>query len=164
MSLSLRTTVDGPRLAWQPVEELTALRARTLAKRSGELKPGANPLAGVNGELIEIRAELEPGPTSVLTLMVRGVEIRYDAAKQEIRVHGHRAPAPLRGGRQRLIVFVDRTGLEVFAGDGLTYAPMPVNLDARDRSLEARIEGDPIQFDSLEVYELRSIWEPGAKE
>ena len=130
LRLSLRTTPDGPRLAWQPVEELTALRSRRLARSSGELKPGDNPLAGASGELIELRAEFEPGPASVLTLKVRGVEIVHDAAKQEIRVQGHRAPAPLQAGKQRLIVFADRTGLEVFASDGLTYVPMPMNLDA----------------------------------
>ena len=79
MELSLRTTPDGPRLAWLPVEELTALRSRTLVKSSGERKPGDNPLTGARGELIEIRAEFEPGPSSVLTFKVRGVEIAYDA-------------------------------------------------------------------------------------
>ena len=58
LKLSLRTTPGGPRLAWEPVEELTALRSLRLAKFSGELKPGDHPLAGVKGELIELRAEL----------------------------------------------------------------------------------------------------------
>jgi fructan beta-fructosidase len=159
MKLSLVTTPDGPRLAWQPVEELTGLRARTLAKASGQLKPGDHPLAGVRGELVELRAEIKPGPVSILTLTVRGVAIVYDARSQEISVHGHRAPAPLRAGRQRLIVYVDRTSLEVFASDGLTYVPMPVNLDAGNLSLEAHVSGDPITLDSLELYELRSIWD-----
>jgi fructan beta-fructosidase len=158
LTLSLRTTSDGPRLVWQPVEELTDLRSRRLARLSGELKPGDNPLAGVRGELIELRAAFKPGATSVLNLKVRGVEIVYDAAKQELRVQGHRAPAPLQGGRQRLVVFTDRTGLEVFAGDGLTYLPMPMNLDAGDVGLNARISGEPITFDSLDVHELHSIW------
>jgi fructan beta-fructosidase len=158
LTLSLRTTSDGPRLVWQPVEELTALRSRRLARLSGELKPGDNPLAGVRGELIELRAAFKPGATSVLTLKVRGVEIVYDAAKQELCVQGHRAPAPLQAGRQRLVVVTDRTGLEVFAGDGLTYLPMPMNLDAGDVGLNARISGEPITFDSLDVHELRSIW------
>ena len=35
LELSLHTTPDGPRLAWQPVEELKALRSRRLARLSG---------------------------------------------------------------------------------------------------------------------------------
>jgi fructan beta-fructosidase len=165
MELSLRQTPEGPRLAWRPVEELSALRARTLARLSGVLRPGDNPLAGVGGELIELRTEFEPGPASVLTLTIRGVEIRHDAARKEIRVQDHRATAsaPSRDGRQRWIIFADRTGLEVFAGDGLTYLPMPLNLDARNSGLAARIDGDPVRVHALEVHELRSIWGPGRR-
>ena len=64
MALGLRTTPDGPRLAWQPVEELKALRSRTIVQSSGRIKPGDDPMAGASGELIEIRAEFEPDPAS----------------------------------------------------------------------------------------------------
>ncbi len=127
-------------------------------KFTGEQKPGDDPLKGARGELIEIRAEFEPDPSSVLSFRVRGVEIAYDVRKQELSVHGRRVPAPLRAGKQRLIVYTDRTGLEVFASDGLIYVPMPANLDPRVLDVTASIAGGPIQFDSLEVHELRSIW------
>ncbi len=156
--LSLRNTPDGPRLAWQPVQELTELRSRRLASLTGSLESGPNPLAGVKGELIELRAEFEPGPSSVLTLKVRGVEIVYDAQRQELRVQGHHAPAPLRAGKQRLVIFTDRTGLEVFASDGLTYVPMPINLDPADLGLESRVSGEPIKIESFDVHALNGIW------
>ncbi len=159
LNLSLRTTPDGPRLAWLPVEELTALRSRTLVKTSGERKPGDDPLTGTRGELVEIRAEFEPDPSSLLTFKVRGLEIAYDARKQELRVQEQRIPAPLRAGKQRLIVYADRTGLEVFASDGLIYVPLPVNLDPRALGVEAIISRTPIRFNSLEVHELRGIWD-----
>ena len=159
MVLSLRTTPDGPRLAWQPVDELKDLRSRTILRSSGAIGPGENPLAGASGELLEIRATFDPGQRSLLTLKVRGVEIVHDAAKREIRVGDLVAPAPLVGGKQRLIVFADRTALEVFAGDGFTYVPLPINLDARDTRLEARVAGGPIRLESLEVFELGPIWQ-----
>jgi fructan beta-fructosidase len=160
--LSLRTTPDGPRLAWRPVEELKSLRSRTILRSSGALHPGANPLAGARGELLELRAEFEPDPASILTLTVRGVEIVHDATRREIRVAGLAAPAPLVGGKQRLIVFADRTSLEAFASDGLTYVPFPINLDPRDTALDARVAGGPIRLDSLEVFELGAIWPASA--
>jgi fructan beta-fructosidase len=158
MELLLHTTSEGPRLAWRPVEELTGLRSRTIAKLAGERKPGDEPIRGASGELIEIRAEFVPDPSSVLTFRVRGVEIAYDAGKQELNVHGRRLSAPLRAGKQRLIVYADRTAFEVLAGDGLTYVPIPVNLDPRELRVTATISGGPIRFDSLEVYELRGVW------
>ncbi len=162
MVLSLRTTPDGPRLARRPVEELEGLRSRLIRRSSGVIRPGENPLAGANGELLEIRADFVPGLSGILAFKVRGVEILHDAARREVRVAGLVAPAPTVGGKQRLVVFVDRTGLEVFAADGLTYVPLPINLDSRDQGLDARIAGAPIRLDSLEVYELRRIWDAAA--
>ena len=77
---------------------------------------------------------------------------------QELIVNGHHAPAPLRGGKQRLTIFCDRTGLEVFASDGLTYVPMPFQPDAQQLSLAVQVEGGSTRFTSLEVHALRGIW------
>jgi sucrose-6-phosphate hydrolase SacC (GH32 family) len=65
----------------------------------------------------------------------------FDARKHELIVNGQRAPAPLRDGKQRLTIFVDRTCLEVFASDGLTYLPMPINLKPEEKSLELAVRG-----------------------
>ena len=158
LNLSLRSTPEGPRLSWQPIDELASLRGKKLAELAGTLKPTSNRLAGVSGELLELRTEFEPGPTSVLSLKVRGVSIVYDGARQELRVLDQSIPAPLQGGKQRLIVYTDRTGLEVFASDGLTYVPMPINLNPKELGLEVQVSGDPIKLDSFEVYELHGAW------
>ena len=52
----------------------------------------------------------------------------------------------------------DRTGLELFAADGLTYIPLPMNLDPRQTGLKIRVGGGPVRLDRLEAYELRTIW------
>jgi len=158
LELSLRQTREGPRLAWQPVAELTSLRGRQLANVSGPLPQGSDSLSGVQGELLEIRAEFEPSTAAEIGFNVRGVQVNYDAKKQEIIVNAHRAPAPLREGKQRLIIYVDRTNLEVFAADGLTYVPFPINLSPKDTSLSVVAMGGTAKFTSLEVYELKSIW------
>jgi hypothetical protein len=89
---------------------------------------------------------------------VRGVEVAWESKTEEIVVNGHRAPAPLRDGRQRLVILGDRTGLEVFASGGLTYVPMPVTLPADDRSVSVEAIGGPVRFASLEVHELGAAW------
>ena len=90
--------------------------------------------------------------------MVRGVPVTFDANKQELIVNGHHVPAPLRDGKQRLTIYADRTGLEVFASDGLTFVPIPVNLKPEDTSLSVSAKGGSVAFDRLDVYELRSAW------
>jgi len=159
MELTLRQTVEGPRLVWQPVAELATLRAKRLVRFSGSLGPGSgDPLAGLQGELVEINVECEPADASEFGFNVRGVSVSYDVKKQEIVVNGHRAPAPLRNGKQRLTLYVDRTSLEVFAADGLTYVPFPINLDPKNTSLSAFAHGGSARMTLLEAYELKSIW------
>jgi hypothetical protein len=91
---------------------------------------------------------------------VRGVEVAWESKTEEIVVNGHRAPAPLRDGRQQLVILCDRTGLEVFASGGLTYVPMPVILPADNRSTSVKVIGWPVRFQDLEIDELGSAWRP----
>ncbi len=159
LELNLISTPDGPRLTMNPVKELAVLRVKSHRPGPLTLRPGdANPFASAGGELLEVRAEFEPGAASTVNFNVRGVPISYDVARQELAVNGHAAPAALRNGRQLVIIFADRTGLEVFASDGLTYVPVPVNLDGKNFALGIGVTGAPVKFASLEAYNLRSAW------
>ena len=159
LELKLTATPDGPRLTRTPVKELESLRAKTHELAPLTLKPdSANPLAGVRAELVELDAEFEPGGASEVSFNVRGATISYDAKTQELVVNGDRAPAPLHDGKQRLTIFCDRTGLEIFASGGLTYVPMPFQPKADNFDLAVRASGGAVKFNLLQVHELRSIW------
>lgn len=159
LELQLISTPDGPRLTFTPVKELAKLRTKTHRVKAGTLTPRSpNPLAQVNAELVELRAEFTPTDGSEVTFNVRGCTIAYDATKQELTVNGHRAPAPLRNGKQRLTIYCDRTGLEMFASDGLCYVPMPFQPNAADLTIGATVTGGPVKFTKLEAYELKSAW------
>jgi sucrose-6-phosphate hydrolase SacC (GH32 family) len=160
LELRLTQTDDGPRLTYTPVKELEVLRARTHRFASMSLAAGdKNALENIRAELLDVRIEFEPGDAKEVILNVRDIEVLYDAAKQELSVAGHRAPAPLRGGRQRLTILCDRTGLEVFASDGLCYVPMPFNVKPDNRGISLQTLGGDAQVHSLAVHELRSAWE-----
>ena len=82
-------------------------------------------------------------------------------------MNGHRAPAPLIDGRQRLTIFVDRTMLEVFASDGLTYVPLPFIPKAEDQSVSVTLHAGSARLSAaeeaaieqtLQVYRLKSCW------
>jgi fructan beta-fructosidase len=159
LELKLTATPEGPRMTFTPVKELAVLRAKTHGFNPTTLRPDSvNPLAGVKSELVELRVEFEPGDASEVALTVRGATISYDPKKQELAVNGHRAPAPLRDGRQRLTIYCDRTGLEVFAGDGLTYVPMPFLPKAENLGLDMRVTGGSARITALQVHELKSAW------
>lgn len=158
--LGLAATPEGPRLTCTPVRELTSLRARSRRQDDLTVQPGdPNPLAGMRAELVELRAEFEPGDAEEVIFTVRGVTVVYDTRKQELIVNQHRAPAPPWQGRQRLILYCDRTGLEVFASNGLTYVPMPFFPEQGDHALGVAVKGGAVKLTSLQVHELNSAWE-----
>lgn len=159
LELKLTATPDGPRMTWTPVKELNSLRTKSHSIEPITLMPNAaNPLANIRGELIEIRAEFEPSAESETTFTIRGAAVRYDASKKEIVVNGHRATAPLIDGKQRLAIYCDRTGLEVFAADGRTFVPMPFTPKADDRDLSIAINCGTVRITALTVHELKSAW------
>ena len=159
LELKLVQTVNGPRMTFTPVKELEALRAKTHRFEVKSLKPGdANPLDSVRAELVEVRVEFEPGEAKEVVFNIRDVMVEYDVVKQELRVAGHRAPAPLHDGKLRLVIYCDRTGVEVFASDGLCYLPMPFNTNPANKRIFLEARGGSVKLNVLEVHELRSAW------
>jgi sucrose-6-phosphate hydrolase SacC (GH32 family) len=159
LELKLLSTSDGPRLTWQPAREVASLRSKTNKLNPGTLTAGSpDPFAKLKAELVELRCEFEPEKSADVTFDVHGATITYKSANQELVVNGHRAAAPLRNGKQRLIVFCDRASLEIFASDGLAYVPFPFIPKSQDHSLSLRTTGGGVHFTSLEIHELHSAW------
>ena len=159
LELGLRQTPEGPRLTFAPARELTSLRKASRRIGGSTLVPGGqNPLAGIAAELVEVRAEIEPGTAAEVVFTVRGATVAYDVKKQELAIDGHRAAAPIDDGRLRLTIFCDRTGLEVFAADGLCYVPMPFQPRPEDLTLVVEARGGTATIHGIELHELRSIW------
>jgi sucrose-6-phosphate hydrolase SacC (GH32 family) len=146
-------------MTFTPAKELEVLRAKTHRFDPMVLGPGdKNPLDSIRAELLELRVEFEPVGASEVAFNIRDVMVIYDPKKQELSVAGHHAPAPLRNGKQRLTVFCDRTGVEVFASGGLCYVPMPFNTNPENRRILFEVRGGAAKVNSLEVYELTSAW------
>jgi sucrose-6-phosphate hydrolase SacC (GH32 family) len=159
LELNLIQTDDGPRLTYTPVAELESLRVQSHRIPLTELKPGdANPLDGIDVELLELRVEFDAGDAKQVVFNIRDVMVEYDVEKQELIVAGHRARAPLRNQKQSMTIYCDRTGVEVFASDGLCYVPMPFPLRSDNKRIFFETRGGRANIHSLEVHELRSAW------
>ena len=160
LQLSLRSTPDGPRLAWSPVEELKTLRTKTHDLGAPTLRPGAaNPAAQVSGELLELHATFTPPKTGEVRFNLRGVPIVYDADKEELSVQDLRVSLKARAGKIELKIFTDRTIYEIFANDGLVYLPLPIIPDAKNLAVDISASGET-KFNALEIYQLKPIWKP----
>ena len=157
--LTLRSTPEGPRLAWTPVEELKSLRVKSHNLGTLDLAVGApNPIAKASGELLELRATFTPPTSGEVKFILRGIPIIYNAEQKAVLLGGHRAPAVLKDGKLDLTVFTDRSTYETFVSGGLVYMPMHVTPNATALGADVTVTEGNVQFEKLELHELKSIW------
>ncbi|MFP4055585.1 MAG: GH32 C-terminal domain-containing protein [Candidatus Brocadiia bacterium] len=158
VELSLRTTEAGVRMFAEPVQEIELLHKKKHAWTDLALGEGPNPLAGIEGDLFHIVAELEPGDADEVALVVRSVPVVYAAKPRRLSCKGCRATLQPRDGAIRLEVLVDRTSIEIFGNRGRVYMPVRVIPPDDARGLALAAKGGRARATSLTVYELRSAW------
>ena len=157
--LGLVNTAEGIRLTHTPVKELAVLRDRTQNFGPADVAPGgSDPLAGFESELVELRVSCEVSADAVVNFELRGIPVRYDSAKQALTISKHTTVWPVKDGKLGLIVYVDRTCVEVFSADGLLYAPVAVIPAADARKATMTVEKGVARAVRGEVYALRSSW------
>jgi fructan beta-fructosidase len=157
--LTLRNTPEGIRLHSEPVREIETLHTTAHKWRDLTLKPGENPLAGIEGEMFDIRAAFRPTGADAVALTVRGTPILYDALKGVLTCQDKVIPLePLADGTVRLQVLVDRASLEIFCNGGRVALPLGILFSEQERSLELGARGGEVLLPLLSVYPLRSAW------
>jgi sucrose-6-phosphate hydrolase SacC (GH32 family) len=175
--LGLTKTPDGVRLVQEPVPELEELRDRHRSWEDVTISGESDLLAEVSGETLEIVAEFEASQAmdaDRLGLRVRSGKGSYTTIgyvpKQEKlfvdRSHSgdvafspsfsavHVAGLEPIDGRIRLHVFLDRSSLEVLAGDGQVSFSEQIFPDDASLGVEVFSEGGKARLARLDVYEL----------
>lgn len=154
-TLSLHTTAAGYRLHSQPVTEIEALRGEALVW-SGALDDGVNPLEKLAGDAYDFELTVLPGKAEEVVLTLRGMNVEYDASKEELTCGASRVRVPLENGELHLRVLVDRTSLEVFANRGAVSISNCFLPDGANRTYQ--LQGAGARVESLKVWPLRSAW------
>ena len=158
VELSLRKTEDGLLMFANPVKEIEKLYKKSHSIKNEELHQGDNPLSQINGELFDIKAELNVGTASKLGFNVRGKEVAYHRKSKEIVCGEEVAPCKPLDGIIKLRILVDRTSIEIFINDGRYYMPMGFIADENYKSVSVFTEEGEAEIVNLEVYELKSAW------
>ena len=159
VDLTLRNTGEGIRMFAEPVKELAQLRTKTHEMKNLTIKPGdANPLAGIEAELIEIDATFNVGDKGVVGFVARGAHVRYDAGKQIVEVAGIKSALKPVDGKVRLHALIDRGSVECFANDGRVAFSKGHRPAENDRRISMIVDDVPATVHSLTVYELKSVW------
>jgi len=173
--LSLRRGAGGLHLVTNPVREIALLRRREHRWVGRRIVPGENPLKGAEGELFHIRAELglptakrgpETGDTGLpgargmtFGFTIRGIRVSYHVGRAELSCRGETAPLPPRHGVIHLELVVDRCSVEIFGNGGEVVMVVGFIPEENAGGIAVFTKGGPVEARSLEVHELRSIWE-----
>jgi sucrose-6-phosphate hydrolase SacC (GH32 family) len=160
--LRLKRFPEGWRLCRLPVREIQTLHRKTHSLRDKTLSPGQDPLAGIKGELFDIRAVLELGDAAEVAFRIRGEPVVYSTRDKQVTCLGKSAALEPVAHRIQLQILVDRTSLEVFGNEGslsMTSCFLPRQ---RDQDLGLVATGGSARIISLDLHELRSaVFLPG---
>ncbi|AIQ31423.1 MULTISPECIES: GH32 C-terminal domain-containing protein [Paenibacillus] len=178
LPLSVYLRDDG-RLGIEPIQELQSLRGEKRLSIWDKSLAEANVLLGdVQGDMLEIQLELEPGNAGQLGIKVRctpdGEEetlLYYDFNEAKLLVdrtkttlHPGEKCRGIQGGKLELLgenlklhIYVDRSMVEAYANGlkSLTTRVYPSRKDAL--GLELWGDGKPL-VKSMEIWDMQSIW------
>ena len=107
---------------------------------------------------MKLKAEIEIGDASTITIDVRGEPVTYNAENNTVTCKGHSAPCKPVDGKIKMHLLVDRTLIETYINDGKRFMPIESIPDDENLSLGISAEGGEARIISLEVIELESIW------
>jgi fructan beta-fructosidase len=158
VTLTLRTTEEGPRMFAKPIREIEKLHKKQWRWENRILKPKENLLSGISGELFHIRVEMKVADVEEIGFVIRGVPVNYDVRKQQLSCLDKIATLKPVEGNIRLEILVDRTSIEIFGNNGRIYMPIGVILAGNSKPLEIFTKGGDTEINSLEIFKLSSIW------
>lgn len=158
VELALRGSASGPVLTVNPVPELAGLRAKKFTVTAQPLTSDTNPLAGIEGELFEIEAEIAVGNARQITFELRGVPVIYDVAERKLSCLGSQSAIHQPDGKLTLRMLVDRRSVDIFGDHGRLYMPMAAAISPQSRRLQLSSAGGAASLEWLKVYKLKSAW------
>ncbi|MBW3622295.1 MAG: glycoside hydrolase family 32 protein [Armatimonadetes bacterium] len=176
--LSLRRLPEGLRLISLPAPQLTALRGISHRYDAREVTP-TNPFVPGRqawGDALEIEAEFEIGSAREFGIAVRKGEpeetlVGYDSQKGEIFVDRtrsgrndfsphfagrHGGPLPIRDGRMKMRVFVDRNSVEVFGNDGEAVVTDLIFPKLESQGIQVYAKGGAARLVSMRVWKMKT--------
>jgi len=156
--MRLKTFPEGVRLCRWPVKEIESLYEKAYRWRNLILKPGKNPLSGIEGDLFDIEAEFEVKDADEFGFRIRGEPVRYRGKEKSLSCLGKTAPLEPQNSRISLRVLVDRTSLEAFGNGGRVSMTSCFLPKAEAQGLEVYASGGTVRVISLKVHSLRSAW------
>ena len=158
--LTLKTTDEGIRMFTRPVKEIERIHRKKHAWKNLSIETGDNPLKKIKGDLFHIRAEFKVGQAEEFGFLIREIPVVYNTEREELAYGKCKAILKPRDGKIALEILVDRTSIEIYGNEGRVYIPVKAFPEQDGlQPLAIFSKGGKTRVESLEIHELRSIWE-----
>ena len=169
--LSLKTFEEGIRLCANPVREIERIRTNQRSVVDEVVSEGDNPIGSIKSDAFEIILEIEPRDVKTFGIELDDLIIKYFVADTVLTVYqksrrqymqNTRPLKPIKN-RIKLQILIDRTSYEIFGNDGRIAISSCYIPKSRDDEMNTSIKfissGGQMIIRSLEVNDLRSIWD-----
>lgn len=177
-TISLKTLPEGVRLVQEPFEKLSKLRTKN-RKFKGVIEKGTmvvpSMLPKQNSYEMDVTFTLREADVVGLNLCVgenRSLPIRYDSEVSLLSVDRTNCTSeniprfnrtmngyiPLTDGKLRLHIFVDKSSVEIFAGDGRLVFSLLTFPGDNQYGVELYSEKGNTTDVSMNVWNMKSVW------
>lgn len=150
--LSLHSTPAGLRIFRKPIKELDSLQRTPKSWSSIDLRSGESRTLVDDGDLYQLKAEVEIPEGSRLIFNLRGESVVLSAHD----LQSGPAQGRTQGGVKTVEILLDRASVETFVNDGelsSTRYALPAG-----HGLFVKAEGGPAKIRSLTLWPLKSVW------
>ncbi len=156
--LTLHTTDEGIRMFAEPIREIENIHGSKHLWKKMAVEAGEKQLSEFSGELFHIKGRFLPGDAKEFGFVIRGTRITYNPEKAELTCRDRKASLKTVDGKIYLELLVDRNSIEIFGNSGRVYMPIGGILPEDDKSIKLVSKGGTTQLETLDVWELKSIW------
>lgn len=159
--LTLRRLPRGIVMCRYPIREITRIYDQEFSLRNHILKPGDNPLSGLEGDLFDINLDIDISQStcSEIVLNLRGNTVKYDVSRKVLHSVGLEVHLEPRAGLIEIRILMDRLSIESFGNHGEISITNIAYQKADRPHLELSAVGGDAKIVSLTAHKLKSIWE-----
>jgi levanase/fructan beta-fructosidase len=148
--LKLRSTPAGPRISREPIMEIASLHNGKKEWHNLELKDGQTLTLEPDGDLFQIKAEVDIPAGASLKFKANGADVVLTHDELHNGDKGH-----VEGGAKSIEILVDRTSIEAFVNRGEVSSTRSILPKGAGITLAA---SGSVTVKSMHVYRLKSIW------
>jgi fructan beta-fructosidase len=158
--LTLHKLTEGIVMFRYPIREIERIHGKEFSITDCVLKPGENPLSGLEGELfdIDLKIDVARSTCSEVILKLHGNTVKYDLKSKKLHSQGSEAQLDPGSGMVEIRVFVDRLSIETFGNRGEVSITNIANQKPERPQLVLNALGGDAVVKSLAVHEVKPTW------